>query len=925
MDDARLSDAVADERLIGNISQWGEVKKKTKDRSRSKAQDSVTANTEATSTSARGGRGRGSSEASRGGRGRGGERGRGAGRSFRGSSTLNGNRGHNAEKDATDAHGIPTSVITPSDSASQVVKPDTADGDLEKSHEASSATPDPSWEMVTPPEMIPTPSAEVPKPSSKPDGTRSWASIFNKPTPAPLRPKATHASSSGLPLAQDSYISDVATLGVDEPGLPPPGSVEESVVQDTITPSVTVEPASDITPSKDELTETNLEQVLDTSAPAPIGTAASTAASTQDLRTAAGSATPLLSLKQDTLSRPPMGGYATSAYKATNTPGRSASFQRRILEQQEAVVMPGNHAVDRAAVQFGSMGLNGTADDLDVDDVREEAETRTQPPQHSPIAPRAALPPAPQPTIESLPTPRQAPGLLPAAPQSTSQDSSQPSAVEQATAQHPIQGSYPYSQFNNRYGPQVTQPEPSAPVQKAYEPFGQQAQQPHTQQHQYDSYPSQSQSQVQPPPQTQQPQLGGYSSAGNDYSSFYTSDSQRNAYHNYYGNYAQQAQQNQQDAGGSQQRAGSAFGGSASEQPSQYATSQMQQQQTQARYGQAHEPQTSGHSTPNPSLPGQQPSSQSQPSHQLPQQQNPGQAGGQHGGFPYGHPYYSNPYYSYANQVSHHSYGRERPMYDDVRRYDDQYLTHNNNQFGYGANQGGYGAGPFAGAAGKQGMYGQPQPGYGMSPQSSYEHHSASPANVGGFGQQQQSLPARDTAASGGVGVYGRAGSTQPSESQQQHGASTQAFGSMPDVFNRSQSGYSGLAQSLTQQHGSTEDPMRSYGDSAKGPSGPSPALGQPGARPPSVTNNIQGQGTLPPPQSQSQQAYGGYPNHMNQQMHGQQNSQYGSGLGGLGGQHQSAAQSHQGSQYGAGYGAGYGGSYYGNNNRGGWGGNYGH
>ena len=75
--------------------------------------------------------------------------------------------------------------------------------------------------------------------------------------------------------------------------------------------------------------------------------------------------------------------------------------------------MPGNREVDRAAVQFGAFNLNGTGDE-DVDGEREEPETRAQPPQHSPVAPRAALPPAPQQPVtaaESFPTPKQSAGL----------------------------------------------------------------------------------------------------------------------------------------------------------------------------------------------------------------------------------------------------------------------------------------------------------------------------------------------------------------------------------------------------------------------------------------------------------------------------------------------------------------------------------
>ena len=894
----------------GNISQWGEVKKKTKDRSRSKVKDTAAPFGETSNVPSRGGRGRGGAEGLRGGRGRGGERGRGGSRGGRGGSLINGSRGATADKSFPDFAGATTSAETSTwDSSTPNIT--AVEGNWDQPAETTTAAPENSWENVLAPEPVQAKVPEEQRTSLKPDGTRSWASIFNKPPPVPVQQKVSQPPLIQELQAEPPTEAEPVPVQYDEPGLPPPIPVEERPKTPPMPVPSTSEPAADITPSKDELTETNLEQVLDTSVPPATATAASTVASTPDLRSGAGSATPLHASQQQSVARPPMGGFATSAYKATAGPVRSASFQRRVMEQQEAVVMPSNHAVDRAAVQFGSMGLNGAAEDLDVDDDREEAETRAQPPQHSPIAPRAALPPAPQqqafsaepPLNDSLPTPRQAPGLPPAA-----QQPSHLLPTEQAAPQPTAQGNYSYNQFNSRYGAQPAQPEASAPVQKAYEPFGQQAQQPQAQQHQYDVYATQSQAQTQPNQQAHS-QVGGFSSAPSDYSSYYTTDSQRNAYPSYYGNFAQQGQQIQQDAGASQPRVGSAFSSSVGDQPSQYATSQAQQ--PQARLGQGTDAQTSGHSTPNPALSGQQQQNPPQPSHQM-QQQPQGQAGGQ-GAYPYGAPPYY-PYNYYVNQVSHHSYGRERPMYDDARRYDDAYLTHNQ-QFGYG-NQG-YG-GPFGGK--QQGMYGQAHQGYGMSPQSSYEH-SSSPANVGGFGQH--SVPGRDGTASG---AYGRTSSAQASESQQ-NSASGGAFGGVADVFGRSQSGYSGQGQALGQhlsgQQSGNEDTMRGYGES-KGAGGPSPALGQPG-RPGSAANNIPGQTGLPPPQSQSQQGYGGYPSHMSHQMHGQQGSQYGTGLGGLGGHHQTAGQNHQGSAYGSYSATGFGGgSYYGSNNRG-WGGNYGH
>jgi len=792
-----------------------------------------------------------------------------------------------------------------------------------------------SWENVTVAEATSTPAPEPPKPSLKPDGTRSWASIFNKPAPAPIPKKAPQPSDLGEEPAAEAFQDQQQNfVAEDMPGLPPPVPMDDAGPETGSTPPASAitpsEPALDITPSKDRLTETNLEQLPDVSEPAPVATAASTAASTVDQRVAAGSSTPLHASQPQTDTRPPLGGYATSAYKATGMPGRSASFQRKVMEQQEAVVMPGKHAVDRAAVQFGSMGLNGTPEDLDVDSDREEAETRAQPPQHSPIAPRASLPPAAQaqglpshsPAGEALPTPRQAPGLPP-----PNQQPSIESSLPEQSGQQAAQSNYPYNQYGSRYAVQDGQQDAQAPAQKAYEPFGQQLQ--HSQQ-QYGGYPSTSQpqaqsQQTQAPPQQSQSQIGAYSSAPNEMSSYYTSDSQRNAYQNYYGSYGQQpqqtqqTQQTQQDSGTSQQRVGIAYGTSAPEQASQYATSHPHQQ-PQSRYGQAAEAQTSGQSTPNPSLPSQQ-QHQAQQGHQMHQQ---GQGhGGQHGTYPYNHPYYASPYYSayMSQQVNNHPYGRDRPMFDDARRYDESYLSHNA-QYGYGASQGGYGGGPFGGAGGKQGMYGQPHQGYG-APQSAYDQHSSSPANVGGFGQH--SAPSRDGPASSGLGSYARTGSTQPSEGQQQYGGGA-SYGGMPDVFGRTQAGYPGQNQSHGPQQGGqqsgTEDSLRGYGDS-KGASAASPALGQPGGRPGSAVNNMQGQSGMPPSQGQTQgqQGYGGYPAH--HQMHGQ-TSQYGASPA-LGGHQQSAGQNHQASGYGA-YGAGFGGNYYGgNNNRGGWGANYGH
>jgi hypothetical protein len=650
-----------------------------------------------------------------------------------------------------------------------------------------------------------------------------------------------------------------------------------------IEPPVLQEAEASITPSKDELTEENVEQVLDTSHPPQTATQASTAASSWDPRSGAASSTPYSALQQQQQQRPPTSGHAASALRATGGSGRTPSYQRRILDQEEAVRMPGNREVDRAAVQFGAFSLNGSGEE-DVDGDREEPETRAQPPQHSPVAhPRASLPPAPAQSSglsDRVPSP---PGLkeatgLPAATHPVAAPgllSSNNASSAQNMSQQGSQGSQQYNQYG-RYG-QAGAQEQSTFGQKPYDPFNQQAP---TAQSQFEGYPSQ-QNPSQPQPQQSQPQSAAFSSAPSEYSSYYTADQQRNAYQNYYGhqyNQQQGAQAQQDGASTSQQRSYSGYNVPQSDSTSPFPQSSAQQ--SQSRYATAGETQTSGHTTPNPPGQNQQPGLTTQG-----QQAHPSQPQGQPGQYPYGHPYYSSPYYAaYMNQY----------------------------QQGYG--QGNYAGGPYGA---KAGMYNQPHQGYGMSPQAPYDH-TASPA-VGGFGQS--SLHGRDSTHGGGLGDYGRAGS-QPAQTAQPLGGSG-PFGGMQDAFARGSS-YQGQGQHYGQQQASGDD-LKPYGD-GKSANGPSPLLSQ-AARPGSAANSAPGQSGLPPPQS-SQAGYGGYPSHLQQQQHALHGSQTGSqygGLGGVGG-HQAAGQGHQSSQYG-GYSQGFGGnSYYGNNQqRGGWGNNYGH
>ncbi|KUJ07985.1 uncharacterized protein LY89DRAFT_742281 [Mollisia scopiformis] len=879
----------------GTISQWGEVSKTKKDRSRSKVKDATVSTFGDITNQNRPSRGgRAGFDGGRGGRGRGADRGR-AGRG-RGTSTAHVNGSRNKEN---------VDVSTPTADSTAYEQTNAGDANAWETKAAessewdnSTAKPADTWDSSKPAQetwgstgtgaaTAAATSAANATSSIIPDGVKkSWASMFAKPAPAPAPKKApepvieksvTASNPSGPPTNTIPRPAEpVKTEEIVEPVLkeePEALAREPEPIETVETPPVEPtpieEPELTITPSKDELTENNVEQLPDTSNPAPTATAASTAASSWDPRSAA--ATPY-SASQAQAVRPPTSGFQASALKATGTSGRTSSYNRRILDQEEAVRMPGNREVDRAAVQFGAFNLNGTGED-DVDGEREEAETRAQPPQHSPVAPRASLPPAPQQPVaapEAFPTPKQtaglpaathptaAPGLPSPAPLTSAQSSAQSSAQQAAP------GNSQMSQYG-RYGPSGVQD--SALPPKPYDAFSQQA--PSTQSP-FEGYQSQ-QSQSQP----QQSQAGAFSSAPDQFSSYYTADpQQRNAYNNYYNQYGMQQGAQSQEGPASQQRSFSGYNGPQSENSSQFPQSAAQQ--TQSRYATAGEGQNSGHTTPNPVAQSQQPgatqSAQPQPGHQQQPQ------------YPYGHPYYSSPYYAaYMNQYQQ-----------------------------YGGN---YPGGPY----GAKGGLHQPYQGYGMSPAAPYDH-AASPA-AGGFGAS--SLHGRDSAL-GGLSDYGRAGSAQSSQTPGTLGGSG-AFGGAHDAFGRGSS-YQGQAQQHynTQQGSqpSAGDDLKPFGDS-KTANGPSPSLSQAG-RPGSATNTAPGS-VLPLPQSQ-QGGYGGYPAHL-QQGHGLHGSQAGSQYGGLGGAggHQAAGQGHQNSQYGGYQGFG-GGNYYGNNQqRGGWGGNYGH
>lgn len=242
-------------------------------------------------------------------------------------------------------------------------------------------------------------------PTTAPEATKSsapaaktWASMLRqtavKPQPKPKEPVPPPVQAAEPAPASEPTPAESEQVEAPEENTPVAEPAEPAPVAAVVEPDVALQP------SKDELTETNLEQVVDVSIPPATATAASTAADSWDPRQnpTSTSATPLsASYQQHQGQTAPASGYAAAAIKATtDRTARVPSYQRRVLDQEEAVRMPGNREVDRAAVQFGAFNLNDGEDELDGE--REEPETRAQPPAESPVAhPRASLPPVNQP------------------------------------------------------------------------------------------------------------------------------------------------------------------------------------------------------------------------------------------------------------------------------------------------------------------------------------------------------------------------------------------------------------------------------------------------------------------------------------------------------------------------------------------------
>ncbi|KAK4251399.1 hypothetical protein C7999DRAFT_28132 [Corynascus novoguineensis] len=854
----------------GTISQWGEVSKPKKERTRPKAKADTFTTTTGDSVPAGGPRN------ARGGRGA--DTGRGRGR-----ATERGGRGGARGKST---HGTTNGTRIKENDPLSVPTEEASEWNTKPAEEsASSNEPAATESAPATTTTAPSTTSAAAKPATIPEGTKTtWASMLRQSTVPKPAPKPKEAP----PKAPEPVIEPLPPTEPTEPEPEPPAPVEESVPEpeketapappaERVTPAVPVIPAVPavpnvvvpevaLAPSNDQLTETNLDKVKDDSHPPVTETAASEAADSWDPRGTGTSAagTPLsASQQQHQASRA-----GAAAKPAARAPVHHA---RRMLDQREAVRMPGNRdQVDRATVQFGAFSLNGSIDD-DVDGDREEPVTRPQPPEDSPVAhPRTSLPPAqPTPVPDAFPAQKPASSQIPTGPAAAA--SSAPQANTPSASQAAVQPpAAPNNQQFGRFGQPATQDSSSFPTSKPFEPFGQQPAVASAAQNQFDGG-FQGQGQAAQPPNQQQPG-GPFSSAPSDFSSYYTADQNRFNYYNQ--NFGQQqAAQGQQDALPSQpQRSFSGYNAPQSDNLSQYPQSGAQHGQSRFGGSANTESQITGTPTPGQATTQAQtgPSTQAQSHGQQPHD------------YPYSsHPYYQNPYYS-------------------------AYMNY----------QGGYNQGAYGGPYGKGGLNYQPSQ-YGITPQG--PHGYSSPA--AGFGQ---SALHRESGVGGGLGDYGRAGSTQ--SGQQGLGS---GFGGVHDTFGRGGSAYQSQGGQSFNAPGSqpgagpsAADDLKPFGD-AKATGGPSPSLGA-AARPGSATNNAPSQSGLPPPQSNQQSGLGGmggygYPSHMQQGhgLHGSQSGAAGYGMSASGG------QSHQNS-YGAGYGGqGFAaGSYYGNPPRG-WGNNY--
>lgn len=853
---------------LGNTAQWGEVKKKSKGSARSKAPEvNDTAVPPVRAFPGRGSfAGPGPRGGFRGGAFRGADRGGRGGRGRGGGFFPN---GHRSNDDANSA--IPSGLGEPSAEAAAAIKKDAAQSVDGATSSPAPAKPQNTWAALFKAPPAPPAPKKAPAPPSPPKEEVAPEPSPPKEEEIPAEPESTPAVERlpSPPPVAESPEADQEEPAQAEPEPEPETAVEpepevkpEEVAEEVAEPEApevpeikTEEPVQEYVQAP--LTEQNLEKVEDVAPPAPTGTQASTITSIAPPKNSVIQAPTTPQTRHAGLSTPKIGS------------ARTSSFSRRNFDQKEAVIMPGNHAIDRTTVQFGSLGLNGAAIDDDDDEPArpEPVEPIAQPAQPTPPGPEASTLPAAaaapqmptpvqppqiqqaylqaqqpqqgqqihQQTVQdALPTPRQAPGL-PAQPHIQAQLQQQ----QQATPQPPLG---PQSMTSQQMNPQLSNQfnrfggiEQTPAAQKPYDAFQHHGPQQHTPQTQAAQLPqvTQSQQSYGYPAHHQQQQhhqqshpaqagLGGLSSLPEQYN-YYGSDLQRGGApgFNYYSNpYSQPTQE-------ALPRATSGMGSTAADTPSQLSTAPAA-----SRFGQVGE-QAAGH-VASPAIASLQPTSQAPAAQQTAaHQQYPMQ------------PAYYHPGYYYMNQVFNYDtpYSGSSELNEGFSSYQQFYPSYQT---------------PFAK---QQGLYGQPHQNF----MSQYSDHASSPASLGGFGGP--SSQGRESAA--GVNDYGRGVGSQVPQSHPQH-ASTN-FGGLPNFLNsrglpEQQQLGAGVGQQQSVSQGQSDDSMKPFGD-AKPPTGPASNTGLQGQpRPGSATS---GGSNLPQQGSQPHGGMGGYPQNLNHHLHG--------------------------------------------------------
>ncbi|KAK9371284.1 hypothetical protein V1509DRAFT_650890 [Lipomyces kononenkoae] len=493
----------------GHASQWGEVKKRSKERSKSKGPLTSTEFPRS-----------GGSVSTRG-RSRGGFESRGRGRGDRGRSRgghANGRVAHEAtEEDSTPSFSTQapdTSFASaPDAAASWNTEPATTSvsswdtpAAAENEPPASFSSNTNGWDSTTPVTETTngwgsittatvvsdrdTPAtskqaATVAPPATKPASTvikpgtkTSWASIA-KPVESPKQktasapevpPAATASTGWGEVHPVDTSFSNndfaTSTPTADEPdwNIPPPAPPADF---------------AETTPTA-PLTHENVDKVTNDAPPPPSSSLASTIDSSNAPSISTSSSTPV----------PPK---LPPGLAAKDVPAGGRSPYSRILNQDAPVVMPGSvqAQVERAGLQFGSLNLSTTPEEESFETPKDQIE----PPTSQQATPTYQQPQETQPVETAL-------------------------LGQQAPSQVPAQGlsgfGQPGAQANRYAQPHQAQVQPHA-QQKGFEPFSQSP---------YGAYPT----------QTHIPGFGAFPS---DYQSPYGADPQRQGY-NYYP-YQQQA------------------------------------------------------------------------------------------------------------------------------------------------------------------------------------------------------------------------------------------------------------------------------------------------------------------------------------------------------------------------------------------------